>query len=198
MAAVAQPKPRMTVEEFFAWGGGGHAGKLELVDGVVRAMAPASATHALMQGNIVAAIHAHLRASGGRCRVAPEAPVRPALGHGINARVPDIAVTCAPPSTSRTFDEPILIIEVMSPSNDDDTWESIRALAPLPTLREIVVVQSERIGIEVYRKGVDGGWPDGPEGTLDAAGTFRLESIGLDLTVADVYAGTHLEPAQGR
>ena len=59
MSTTLQTKPLMTLEEFFAWDGGGHQGKLELVDGVVRAMAPASATHAIIQGNLVYAIGAH-------------------------------------------------------------------------------------------------------------------------------------------
>ena len=111
MSTTLQTKPLMTLEEFFAWDGGGHQGKLELVDGVVRAMVPASATHAIIQGNLVYAIGAHLRANGSPCRVAPEAPVRPALGTRNNARAPDVAVTCAPPSPSKTFDDPVLIIE---------------------------------------------------------------------------------------
>lgn len=190
MSAIAQPKPRMTVEEFLAWDGGGHVGKLELVDGVVRAMAPASATHAIIQGNLVAAIHAHLRRSGSSCRVAPEAPIRPAMGKGTNARAPDIAVTCAPPSTSKTFDEPILIIEVLSPSNEDGTWESIRALAPLPTLQEIVLVQSEIVRLEIYRRSPSGAWQDEPDVITNA--DAKLESIDLTMTVADIYSGTHL------
>ncbi|MDX2157378.1 MAG: hypothetical protein SFW09_12795 [Hyphomicrobiaceae bacterium] len=39
---------------------------------------------------------------------------------------PDVVVTCAPPSTSTTLDEPVLVVpvlvvEVMSPANEDDT-----------------------------------------------------------------------------
>ncbi len=190
MSAIAQPKPRMTVEEFFAWDGGGHVGKLELVDGVVRAMAPASATHSIIQGNLVYTIGAHLRGRGSPCRVAPEAPILPAIGHGVNARAPDVAVTCAPPSTSKTFDQPLLIIEVLSPGNENDTWESIRALAPLPTLTEIVVVGSESVSVEIYRKGAGGAWSEEPERA--SGGKVRLNSIELDLAIADIYAGTHL------
>lgn len=189
--------PRMTLEEFFAWDGGGHVGKLELIDGVVRAMAPASATHAIIQGNLVYSIGAHLRARGSPCRVAPEAPIRPAIGkRSSNTRAPDVAVTCAPPSTSKTFDDPVLIIEVLSPGNVEDTWESIRALAPLPTLTEIVVVESETVGVEVYRKDAGGAWSETPEVLTD--GIIHLTSIGLDLTVAEVYRGTHLDQAEAR
>ncbi len=184
----------MTVEEFFTWDGGGHVGKLELIDGVVRAMAPASATHSIIQGNLVYSIGAHLRGRGSPCRVAPEAPIRPAIGNrSSNTRAPDVAVTCAPPSASKTFDEPVLIIEVLSPGNVDDTWESIRALAPLPTLTEIVVVESETVSIEIYRKDARGAWSETPE--VMTEGVIHLGSIGLDLPIAEVYRGTYLMSA---
>lgn len=180
----------MTIDEFMAWDGGGHAGKLELIDGVVRAMAPASATHSIIQGNLVAAIHSHLRARGSRCRVAPEAPIQPAIRKQGNVRAPDVAVTCSPPSASKLFEDPVLIIEVLSPSNVDDTWESIRALAPLLTLTEIVVVASEKIEVEIFRKGEGGGWNPAPDGFQ--SGMIRLASIDLELPISDVYRGTYL------
>ena len=67
----AAAPPRMTVDEFLAWDGGGHQGKLELVDGLVQAMAPASATHAMIQGNLILLIRNHLRRQNSLCRVAP-------------------------------------------------------------------------------------------------------------------------------
>ena len=121
--------PPMTLGEFFAWDGGEHRGKLELFEGWVRAQDPASATHSVIHTNIAAAIYGHLRASRSRCRVGTEAPVVPPMRPNKNARVPDIAVTCVPPSTSNVFDDPIHIVDVLSPSNEDETWESINALA---------------------------------------------------------------------
>jgi Uma2 family endonuclease len=191
MTAHAKTIPTMTLEEFFAWDDGGHQGKLELVDGIVRAMEPASATHALIQGNIVAALHAHLRSRKSPCRVAPEAPVVPALRKRVNARAPDIAVTCAPVSNSKTFDDPVLIIEVLSPGNTEETWESIRACAPLPTLQEIVAVESEKVEVQIFRRDKAGVWSGEPE-IIAAGGTIRLTSIDLALPVSDICAGTHL------
>lgn len=192
-----QTQPLMSVDEFFAWDGGGHQGKLELIDGVVRAMAPASATHAIIQGNLVAALHAHLRSGQSRCRVAPEAPIQPlALRSKGNVRVPDVAVVCGPPSSSRLFERPVLIIEVLSPSGEDETWESIRALAPLTTLPEIVTVWSTRIEIEIYRRGDDANWMPDPGGPL-RPGVVRLQSVGLDLPIEEIYGGTHPAVSEG-
>ncbi len=87
-AAQEKPLPLMTGEEFLAWDGGGLRGKLELVNGIVRAMAPASATHSVIQGNVTVAIGMHLRSKGSPCRVAPEAPVIPKFDSKRNVRVP--------------------------------------------------------------------------------------------------------------
>ena len=185
------PPAPMTLDEFFVWDGGGHVGKLELVEGQVRAMAPASATHSIIQGNIVVAIHNHLRSRKSACRVGPEAPVIPPMGRKINARAPDVTVTCAPISDSKVFDDPVLIVEVLSPSNEDDTWESIHTLAALTSLREILVVQSTAIQADIYRRDASGAWPRYPE-TVLPGGTIRLTSIDLDLPVSAVYEDTHL------
>ena len=182
----------MTVEEFFAWDGGGHVGKLELVEGHVRAMAPASAAHSVLQANISAAIHVHLKASKSRCRVGTEAPVIPAFRPKLNARAPDLAVTCTPLSDSKMFENPILIVEILSPSNEDATWETIHALANLTSLREILVVRSTSVEASVFTRDASGAWPN--DGVVtQAGGTIHLTSIDLALPIRDVYEGTMLE-----
>jgi Uma2 family endonuclease len=192
MTATAKQLPHlMTVEEFLAWDGGGHVGKLELVDGLPRAMSPASATHALIQNSISTAITNHLRSRKSPCRTGTEAPIVPPMGQRINARAPDVSVTCSPPASNGTFVDPILIVEVMSPSNEADTWESIRSLAGLTSLREILVVQSTSVEAHVYRRDAQGAWPSEPV-VAKAGGTIRLESIDLDLALSEIYRDTPL------
>jgi Uma2 family endonuclease len=191
-AQLKNPSKLMTLDQFFAWDGGGHAGKLELIDGLVRAMSPASVTHSMIQGNILFAIKTHLR--GSRCRASPEAPVVPPLNTAINARVPDVAVTCAPLTDSNVLEDPLLIVEVLSPSNEVETWGSIRSLAGLVSLTEILVVQSTFVEAEVYRRDAKGAWPTQTE-TTRAGGTIRLASIDLELPMADVYSDTMLAAA---
>ena len=197
MTAQRQPVlPPMTVEEFFAWDGGGHVGKLELVDGRVRAMAPASDSHSTIQANIAGMIRNHLRATKRPCRVGTEAPVIPPMGQKKNARAADLAVTCAPPSDSKVYDDPILIVEVMSPSNEDATWETIHALANLTSLKEILVVGSTSVEASVYTRDANGAWPHNPV-TTGAGGTVRLTCLDLDLSIAEIYEATLLAPDAG-
>ena len=180
----------MTVDEFLTWDGGGHAGKLELWNGVVRAMAPASATHSIIHANIARVIANHLLARKSPCRVGTEAPVVPPMGQRRNARAPDVAVTCTPP-TGNTFDDPVLIVEVMSPGNENETWDSIQSLAGLASLQEFLAVQSTSVLAELYRRDTQRAWPSNPE-IAKAGGSIRLASIDLEIAVADIYYGTTL------
>jgi Uma2 family endonuclease len=189
----AEPKTamHMTADQFRDWDGGGQLGKLELVHGEVRAMSPASATHSIIQANLAGLAGSSLRLQKSLCRLGIRAPVQPQMHANDNVRTPDLAVTCAPPSAAKTFPEPVLIIEVMSPSNQKETWDSIYAMATIPTLNEIVVVESERVRVEVFYRIAEGGWPKCGI-VSEAGGTVRLASIGADLPVAEIYAGTHL------
>ena len=191
--AGAEPQtfPQMTAAQFMDWDGAGHLGKLELVNGEVRAMSPASGTHALIQANLAGLIWQHIRSKKLPCRLGTEAPLQPHLHANDNVRAPDLAVTCLPVTSSKTFQDPVLIIEVLSPSNKRETWDSIYACATIPTLTEIVVVDSERVRVEVLRRDTDGSWPKAGEVT-ELGGTFKLESISAEFPVAEVYAGTHL------
>lgn len=184
--------PHMTAEEFISWDGDGHPGKLELVNGIVRAMSPASGTHALLQAKIARILGNHLEKIGRPCRVGTEAPIRPRMRSNENVRAPEVAVTCVPPQKDeKFFPDPVLIVEVLSPSNQRETWESIWACATIPTLQEVMVVDSERIHIALYSKDETGAWPEHPK-VIELGGTVRLASIDAEIAVSDIYADTNL------
>lgn len=192
MAAHATAQHRMTAEEFISWGGDGHPGKLELINGVVRAMSPASGTHALLQAKIARILGNHLEKIGRPCRVGTEAPIRPRMRSNENVRAPDVAVTCVPIlRDEKFFPDPILIIEVLSPSNQRETWESIWACATIPTIQEVMVVDSERIHVAVYTKDETGAWPEHPQIT-ESGGTVHLAAIDAEIAVSEIYADTNL------
>ena len=192
MTAQPIPEHRMTLEEFFAWDGGGHQGKLELVHGVVRAQSYASEGHGTIQANLARIIGNHLAAGHPGCRVVVEGGVIPVFDPRRNVRKPDLSVTCSPHvKGSRAVPSPILIIEVLSPSNADETWESIQACATVSSVAEILVIDSEKVHAQLFTKDAKGAWPD-PGETIETGGTLRLASIGLEVALAEVYRGTHL------
>jgi Uma2 family endonuclease len=109
-----------------------------------------------------------------------------------NVRAPDIAVTCVPKSSNeKFFPDPVLIVEVLSPSNERETWESIWACVTIPAIQEVMVVDSERILVSVYTKDSAGAWPEEPQ-IVEAGGTIRLASIDAEIAILDIYADTNL------
>ena len=85
----------------------------------------------------------------------------------------------------------MLLIEIVSPSNERQTWANVWAFTTIPTVREILVISSLRIGAELLRRRPDGSWPERPE-ALGPEDTLALESIGFAAPLAAAYATTHL------
>ena len=71
--------PFMSLLEFLDWPGDGSAKHYELFDGHVRAMAPASPAHALIQTRLGYLVTRRLIESGSRCQALTEAGVVPRL-----------------------------------------------------------------------------------------------------------------------
>ena len=192
MAALAKLPVRMTVREFLAWEPGDDA-RYELVDGIPHAMAPGRNIHAYLQNELGRLIGNHLRERRTNCDVLANPGVVPHLMSAHNVRVPDLGVTCTPLASGQaTLAQPVLLIEILSPSNQEHTWANVRAYASIQSVQEIAVIDSTRIAAEVLRRTADGGWPEEPEPVAD--GVLRLASIGFEVTLADLYARTGLTP----
>ena len=194
MSAIAQKTPALvTADEFLASTKRLGPGKHQLIDGVIVAMAPASPTHGVIQANLAYLVGNHLRVQKLNCRVMTEAGVKPRVRARTNVRIPDLLVSCGevPVLGDQLVHEPTIIIEVLSPSNDDETESGIKSCASIPFVKEMLIVDSSRRFAEIWWRGVDGAWPADPEPVF-GAGTVLLDSIGLDLSLDDIYAGTPL------
>jgi len=184
--------PIMTVADFLAWPGDGTGRKFQLVDGEVRAMSPGSAVHAMIQTNLAYELRRHMVEQKIQSRVGTEPGVLTRVRSKINVRVPDLGVTCTPvPPGQQAWPDPILLIEILSPGNATDTWENVWSYCTIPSVREIAIVHSTRVLVELLRRGPDGHWPEQPE-EIGPDGTLRLESIGFACPLSDAYAQTHL------
>jgi Uma2 family endonuclease len=81
----------------------------------------------------------------------------------INCRIPDLAVTSSPIKADQaTLTDPVLIVEILSPSNRAETWSNVWTYTTMPSVQEILVIRSTDIGADLLRRGADGAWPDGP------------------------------------
>ena len=190
MVALLKSPPIMTVAEFLAWDApSGH--RWQLVDGEPTAMAPASRTHNGILIELGALIRNHLLERGGPCFVVPTQGVVPRARSDDNYRIPDLAVTCTGYETEEySLVEPVLLVEILSPSNQAETWTNIWAYMTIPSLREILVLRSASVGAQVLRRGADGSWPDRPIAVTE--GMLVLESIDFSVELTALYRGTRL------
>ena len=192
-----RPLPRMTADDFLAWPGDGSGRTFQLVDGEVRPVSPASPTHALIQGNLVFLLKLAVRVANLPLFVMPEGAIIPGSNAGSNVRVPDVVVTAAPDERDRqAVPDPVLSVEVLSPGDQDDTRDNIRAYTTLPSVREIAVLHSSRILAEVHRRGPDGAWQPHPE-AVGPGKRLCLPGVGLDCALEDAYAGTWIARGPG-
>jgi Uma2 family endonuclease len=167
----------MTVEEFLAWNP--PEGQLwQLVDGVPEAMAPANRTHGALQIELGGRIRNHLVERASPCSVIGAPGIVPRVQAGHNLRVPDLAVTCSEyVSEETTLTDPVLVIEILSPSNQAETWANVWTYTTIPSVQEILVLRTVSIGADLLRRKPDGTWPERPLSI--ETGELVLESIGF-------------------
>ena len=188
MVARAKVPVRMSVKEFLAWDPGDGL-TYELVDGEPRAMAPASTIHGFLQNELGRLIGNHLRQRGGGCEAVANPGVVPQVLSDQNLRVPGLAVTCSPllPGQS-ALPDPVLLVEILSPSNQAEIWTNVWAYTSIPSAQEILVLRTDRVGAELLRRSPASTWPERTTAITD--GDLILESIGFRVPLAELYART--------
>lgn len=161
----------------------------EYVDAEVYAMAGAGEAHNLIALNIAAKLREFAR--GGPCRV---------FISDMKLRVqtwkayyyPDVMVTCDPLDNQSHYKErPSLVVEVLSPTTEStDRREKMLAYRTLSSLREYVLVATDKRQVEVYRRDADEEWQL-TSFKLDEPLLF--ESLGVSLTLDDIYEDVTLD-----
>ena len=195
MVAVARTPLRMTVDEFLDWDSNDGL-TWQLVDGEPQATAPAKITHAALQGELTGLIRSHLAAQGSPCSILVTPGVVPHLQSSHNVRVPDLAVRCSEPQIEEaTLEDPVLIIEILSPSNQAETWANVWTYITIPSVKEILILSSLSIGADILRRCADGTWPEEPEAITH--GDLILDSIGFRAPLTDIYRTTRLRRPPG-
>ena len=190
MSSAVKPPDRMTVTEFLAWDAPGET-RWQLFDGEPGAMAPGSRTHGTLQLELGGLIRNHLVDARSPCTAITEPGIVPRVRASENFRVPDLAVTCTRYETEEyDVSNPVLIVEILSPSNRADTWRNVWAFTTIPSLREILLLSSTSVRAELLRRGSDGSWPAASMVIED--GDLILDSIGFTVPLADVYRTTRL------
>ena len=188
MAAALQFPHLMTLGEFLDWDSPGPY-LWQLLDGVPVAMSPPAPRHGAIENELGRLIGNHLVERGSPCRVVTNGGVIPNFQFDKNFMIPDLAVSCSASDLAGQYlREPVLLIEILSPSNYAETWRNIWAYLTIPSVREILVVRTMSMGVELLRRGADEQWPARPD--VIESGDFTLSSIDLTLPMAALYRGT--------
>ncbi|MBD2775318.1 Uma2 family endonuclease [Iningainema tapete] len=187
---IANPQFRkMTVEEYLDWEPQQDC-RYEYVNGEVFAMTGGTIPHNDIALNLYRTLYPHLRSQGCRINVAD---VKVQLSTNSPYYYPDVIVSCDRRDlNARKFIQyPKLIVEVLSPSTEaKDRGEKFSFYRTIPTLQEYILIESEKISVEYYRRGEGRMWLYYP---YTAGDTITIESIEFTCAIDLLYEGVTFE-----
>ena len=147
-------------------------------------MAGASEAQVTLALNLAMALRNHLR--GGPCSVfISDMKLRVEADNAFF--YPDVFVTCAEADRAHSHYKaaPSLVVEVLSPTTSAyDRGAKFAAYRKLPSLREYVMVDTERLSIDLFRRDDGGHWVLYPS---EAGDTVEFDSVGLSVPLERLY-----------
>ena len=186
---MAQRRPESglprTLAEFGRW----HAQqpeRWEFIAGVPVLMAPASLGHTIIKGNVYH--HLANRLAGSPCRAFVD-------GAEIKSRqfsaIPNVVVSGGPIDLrSAVIAEPVLIVEVLSPSSErDDIGRKWQGYCLIPALRHYLVIAQDQPFVTLHtRIG-----PAAFEESVHQEGSIELAALGVTLALDEIYEDVTFE-----
>jgi Uma2 family endonuclease len=165
--------------------------KSEYYRGEIFAMAGAGRNHNRITENLSIEIGVFLKGKG--CQ-SFSSDLRVHIPENTLYTYPDFLIVCGEPEfldrQTDTLLNPSVIVEVLSPSTERyDQGKKFYFYRCLQSLVEYVLIDSQEVGAEVYRKGSDGVWFLSSV-AYDIDGSIEIGHIGLTLKVLDIYAQT--------
>jgi len=105
---------------------------------------------------------------------------------------PDISIICGEIETTDdkcdTITNPSVIIEILSPSTRDyDIGKKFTLYRDIESLKEYVLIDSEKIAITKYFKNPDNSWL--MTEYKDIESDFQITTVNLELKLAEIYFG---------
>lgn len=187
---------RLTVDEYLALEESAGV-RHEYFDGEIFAMAGGTASHSLIAGNWTRELGNALNDHG--CRVF-NSDMMVFCPTGLRT-YPDVSVTCDTPryesDKQRTLLNPQLIVEVLSESTEAyDRGRKFDHYSRIESLREYVLVASDRAHVDHFARQPDGRWVLTAHDGL--AATVGLNAHGVALPLAELYLGVELPAAPAR
>lgn len=169
--------------------------RYDVLDGeIIEIEMGASEEHQLIGSNLIVALGALLRQTA--CRVMPSGM---RMHAGYLDTYPDIVIICGDsqyrePKTGTgrdTLINPIVLREALSPAaRDRNQGEKFQAYRTISSLHDFVTIEQERVFVEHFSKIKPHEWLLREYASLDD--TFSLGSLGISLSLRDIYDKTDL------
>jgi Uma2 family endonuclease len=182
MAVGPRRDTRMRVAEYRDWAAARPDDeRWELIDGEPVMMSPAKGRHQRIVMNI--AKHLDDLAERRGCGAYPGLAI---LSEAMDdyAPIPDVVVQCGEPPEDGYTGDPLLVVEVLSPSTLVlDRGRKTEFYQTVPSLAVLLLVHQNEARVEVWRRA--------PDWTVEVAGpgaVIDLPELGGALSVAKVYA----------
>jgi Uma2 family endonuclease len=166
--------------------------RYEFVDGRISAMARESVWHDRIAANFYAILQAHLQCTV--CRVF-NATVKVQTLESNSFCYPDLSVSSdvQDRSANNFITHPCLIVEVVSPSSEVyERGEKFALYRQAATLEEYVLVSTDKIGLDLYRRNALGSWDFS---TYKSGDTVELQSINFTFEIDRIYEDRVVESA---
>lgn len=189
---VIRKPGRMTMAEFLDWRPpAAHERLWMLADGEAVEVNAPSVDHGAIQAEIGFLLTVHLRSARPECRVIVTPGVVPRVRAAHNLRIPDLCVVCGPAVAQAVLRDPVAVIGILSPSNEDVTRANVWTYASIPQVRDILLVDSLAVRAELLRREPDGAWPDNAE-LIGPEGEVELASLGFRAPLRGLYRTSSL------
>lgn len=189
--AVAYGNRKFTVEEYLEMERASEQ-KHEYFNGEIFAMSGASFKHNIIFRNLYGELAYGLK--GKSCRPYGS-DMRVHIPENTLYTYPDISIFCRDimndEGDNDIFVQPSVLIEILSPSTKNyDRGTKFKLYRDIPSLREYILVDSEAIGVEIFRINENGHWQLDEYKNMNEI--FTINTVGFQLSLNELYQDTKL------
>jgi Uma2 family endonuclease len=180
---TAQPKAKMTADEFLAWAEG-RPERYELVDSAVFAMSPERVLHARVKFTAQSALADGVRRADLPCKALPDGMA--ARIDAMTAYEPDALVSCGPRLAGDAIEVSnlIILVKVLSPSTGPhDTGTKLAGYFQIESVQHYLILDPVRKLFIHHRRGAEA-----IEARISREGSLSLDPLGLKVAVEAQFA----------
>ena len=186
--AIAYGKQKFTIAEYLEMENNA-VEKNEYYKGEVFAMSGAKLNHNIVSRNLITALGNKLK--GKPCKPFGS-DMRIHIPSNTLFTYPDISIVCGKVESLNDDDfnflNPTVIIEILSKSTKNyDRGDKFKLYRDIPTLREYILVDSEKLGIEVFRLNATSHWE--LEEYKLMTETLIVKAVDVEIAVEEIYEG---------